>query len=108
MTVPAFFYQAFAREKNATGEVLNASGPPEWRIRFTATEPGTYSLSIFVRDRSGLVESGPVRFEARSAADHGYIQVSPRDPHYFEFRDGTLFFAIGENMASGSLDDYER
>jgi len=108
MTVPAFLYQAFTRAQGAAGDSVTPSGEPEWRIRFMPPETGTFSVKVLARDRSGFIESTPVRFEVRPGTGHGYLRVSPGDPHYFEFQDGTPFFAIGENMASGSLDDFER
>lgn len=108
MIVPAFFYQPFSRSQGAPGEVLTPAGDPEWRIRFMPPEAGTYSVKVVARDHSGIVQSTPVRFDVRSGPGRGYIQVSQRDPHYFEFQDGTPFFAIGENMVSGNLDDFQR
>jgi hypothetical protein len=99
--VPAFFYPEFAPNGEAPAQV-------EWRIRFTPEEAGTYSTEIRARDRSGTVSSGRVSFAVAPAPDHGFLRVSKRDPHYFEFQDGTPYFAIGENMVHGSLDDYSR
>ena len=39
-------------------------------------------------------------FSARASDGHGYVRVSSKDPHYFEFDDGTPYFAIGENNRS--------
>ncbi|MGH7145041.1 MAG: hypothetical protein ACREJ2_13075, partial [Planctomycetota bacterium] len=32
--------------------------------------------------------------------DHGFVRVSRRDPHYFEYEDGTFFYPIGHNLRS--------
>jgi hypothetical protein len=108
MTVPGFFYQAFTRAQAGGADAVTASGEPEWNIRFMPPEAGTYSVKVVARDHSGSVTSPAIRFEAHPGGGHGYLRVSERDPHYFEFQDGTPFFAIGENMASGSLDDFRR
>ena len=51
---------------------------------------------------------GRLSFSVAAATDHGFLCVSKRDPHYFEFGDGTPYFAIGENMVHGTLADYSR
>jgi hypothetical protein len=109
LKVPAFFYQPFqAGGAGSASDSLASSGPPEWRVRFTPTEAGAYSVRIQARDRSGELASEPVSFTAAAAPGHGYVRVSRRDPHYFEFEDGAPLFLIGENMASGSLASYSR
>ncbi|HEY3936892.1 MAG TPA: DUF5060 domain-containing protein [Bryobacteraceae bacterium] len=101
MRIPAFFYQEYA----PNGE---SPGATAWRIRFTPEEAGTYTAEVRARDRSGVVSSGQVSFSVAKETDHGFLRVSKRDPHYFEFEDGTPYFAIGENMVHGALADYSR
>ncbi len=112
MTVPAFFDQPFERQVWGGGrfseEVMVEAGPPEWRVRFMPTEPGAHRVVVRARDRSGSVESSPAVFTARAASSPGYIRVSTKDPHYFEFDDGTPFFAIGMNIAEHPLSEYYR
>jgi len=113
MTVPAFFYQEHERAPLANpdrpwGEVLKPVGQPEWRVRFMPSEPGAYRVGVRARDRSGTAASKPVAFKVRPAEGHGCIRVSRKDPRYFEFEDGTPYFALGENMVGGPLTDYER
>ncbi len=112
MTVPAFFDQPFERRILGNGkyteEFMNEAGTPEWRVRFTPTEAGEYRVSAKARDRSGLVESNPIMFSVGDAHGPGYIRVSNVDTHYFEFDDGTPFFAIGLNIAEHPLSEYYR
>ncbi len=112
MTVPAFFDQPFERHVWGGGrfseEVMVEAGPPEWRVRLMPSEPGEHRVVIRVRDRTGSVESQPVVFTARAAPGPGYIRVSSKDPHYFEFDDGTPFFAIGMNIVEHPLSEYYR
>ena len=105
MHVPAFFYQAFQIDKKDRSV---PAGAPEWRLRFTPVESGTYSVQISARDHSGSVASPAIEIAVRPAPGHGYIRVSEKDPHYFEFDDGTPYFAIGENLCWGALADFER
>jgi len=112
-SAPAFFYQRFEREvrggrDNTMREIMTAADPPEWRVRLMPSEAGTYTVRITARDRSGSVSGPAVRFTAQSGAGHGYLRVSRKDPHYFEFDDGTPYFAIGENLVEGPLSEYYR
>jgi hypothetical protein len=62
-----------------------------WRVvRFTLTEPGTWSYTLFSTDREwarGTVEVAP-------ATSHGFVHARG---HALAFDDGTPFVAIGEN-----------
>jgi hypothetical protein len=107
LSVPAFLYQVFQPGAAANAAAVETA-PPEWRVRFTPTEPGAYSVRVHVRDHSGQATSQPVSFTATAASGHGYVRVSKRDPHYFEFDDGAPFFLIGENMVNGSQANFER
>ncbi len=108
MVVPAFLDQAFARTPAAGPNEVAPLGDPEWRVRFMPPEAGAYALTVTARDHSGVVNSAPLRFEVTPGTGHGYIHVSRSDPHYFEFEDGTPYFAIGENIQNGNLDDLDR
>jgi hypothetical protein len=113
LTVPAFFFQNFERQvwgraNRTTEEVMAEGGPGEWRVRFMPSEPGKYSVRIRARDGSGTATSEPATFTARAGADHGYIRVSKKDPHYFEYDDGTPFFANGLNIVEHPLSEYYR
>jgi hypothetical protein len=112
MTVPAFFDQRFERQIWGGGrfseEMMVEAGAPEWRVRFMPTEPGAYRCVVRAKDRSGVVESAPVSFKAQPASGPGYIRVSQKDPHYFEFDDGSPFFAIGMNVVEHPLSEYYR
>lgn len=48
MTIPAFWYQGFTRERVEGREVLTPAGAPGWRLRFTPPEAGAYGLSLTV------------------------------------------------------------
>jgi hypothetical protein len=110
--VPAFFDQPFERQVWGGGrsseEMMFESGPGEWRLRFMPSESGEYCLAIRARDRSGSVDSAPVTFRTSPGEGKGYIRISGKDPHYFEFDDGSPFFAIGLNMVEHPLSEYFR
>ena len=49
MTVPAFWFQDYQRGLSGGYEYLTAVGSPQWRLRFTPVEPGTYSVSLIIQ-----------------------------------------------------------
>ncbi len=112
VTIPAFMDQPFERRIWGGGrfseEVMTEGGPPEWRIRFMPSEPGKYRFTVRARDGSGSVTSPVSSFEAGPGSGRGYIRVSTKDPHYFEFDNGEPFFAIGLNMVEHPLSEYYR
>ena len=107
--VPAFFYEDYdlRTDEKDSREGFQAKNA-DWRIRFTPEEPGKYSIRILARDHSGTRRSKVLSFSVAPASDHGFLRVSGRDPHYFEFGDGTSYFAVGENMVHGTIADYSR
>jgi hypothetical protein len=112
-STPAFYYQRFEREvrggrDNTMREIMTAADPPEWCVRLMPSEAGTYTVRIAARDRSGSVSGPAVQFTTQSGAGRGCLRVSRKDPHYFEFDDGTPYFAIGENLVEGPLSEYYR
>jgi hypothetical protein len=113
VVVPAFWYQGFTRTHTESGEVLLAAGSPEWRIRFTPTEPGDYtlSLSVTVDGRPPVapvvthfaVPAGPTDGRA------GWVQVSP-DRRDFVVA-GRPLRLVGENVCwagPGGTYEYDR
>jgi hypothetical protein len=112
--VPAFYYQRFERQvrggrDHTTTEVMVAPDAPEWRVRIMPGESGEYAVRITAVDKTGTQTSRqPTRFKVAAAEGHGYIRVSGKDPHYFEFDDGQPYFAIGENLVEGPLSEYYR
>lgn len=96
-----FFYQPYLRrtgEDDSQSPLLDATGPPCWKIRFTPTEVGRHRLQATVRDRSGQVESKSVEFQVVASAKPGFVRVSQQHGRYFEFDDGTVFFPVGQNL----------
>ena len=106
--IPAFFYQDFDLRAGAAdhSETFTGKGT-EWRARFAPEAAGKYTVRLLARDRSGSVQSPPAGFTVAAAPDHGFLRVSKSDPHYFEFQDGTPYFAVGENMVHGSIAEYD-
>lgn len=102
MNVPAFWYQAYQRTLVSGYEQLTASNLPEWRIRFTPTEAGIYSLSLHIQTNGQpYAPSAITNFSVPGASTtpgSGYIQVAP-GLQYFQTSDGQPLRLIGENVA---------
>ena len=109
MDVPGFFYQAYERSQTEEGyEKLIPVGKPAWKVRFSPTEQGEWRFYVSVRDAEGELRSAEQRVTATAALDpRGLVRTSSRDPMYFEFDSGELFWVNGINMRDGG-DHAER
>ena len=109
VTVPAFWYQPYGRSLVNGAEVLNVSGPPEWRLRFAPSETGTHSLSLTVRTNGQIwgapaVTNFSVPPEA-APARWGYVGVAGQ---YLQTGDGRALRLVGENVCwPGSRGTYD-
>lgn len=99
-SVPCFVTRDFRRELSGGFERLSPSGDPEWRVRFSPEQAGSWSWRWQAVSRGGVTGSGWFRFQVgRAAPDrHGGVRVAGPGSRYLEFRDGTPFFAVGENL----------
>lgn len=101
--VPAFWYQDYS----ATVLPL---GKPDWRVRFTPVETGTWQAQAAI----GTLQSKPISFTVQTSDSPGFIRINPENSHYFAFDTGDLYVPIGLNIgwASGQgatvLRDYAR
>jgi PKD repeat protein len=71
------------------------TGRLSWRVRFSPTEVGTYTVSLRVQDASGSTQVSAGTFTAGLPARRGFIRVSADDSRYFEFSNGDLYYPIG-------------
>ncbi len=103
LTVPGFYYQDYRRTLTSAGwEKLIPVGKPCWKVRFAATEPGTYQYFVQVNDALGQLRSDAGSFTALPDDQHrGLVRISKQDPRYFEFDSGEFFFPTGINMRDG-------
>ena len=98
--VPAFWSQPY-RPMGPEGQdppTLEPAGEPLWKVRFAPTEVGEYSFAVSARDQTGETRSAPSTFRVLPSTAHGFIRISPRNPRYFAFDDGTPFFVVGQNV----------
>ena len=100
MEVPAFWYQAYTRQKVDGAEKLTTDGEPGWRLRFTPTEPGAYHLGIRITLAGEALPVGnEIVFDVAPQAidqQHGWVQIANK--RYFRTSDGHPLRLIGENV----------
>jgi hypothetical protein len=94
--VPGFFSEDFELKDHRGITIEGSSG---WRIRFSGDEEGNYRFRVALRVRGETIAraDGP-SFVLKKSANHGMIRVSKASPRYFEYDDGTAYFAVGQNV----------
>ena len=101
LTVPGFWYQGYQRGISGGYEYLNAVGAPQWRVRFTPPETGSYSVALTIRTNGRVYGSTVVtNFTVPTgiaAAGSGYARVAA-SRQYFETGDGQALRLVGENV----------
>lgn len=103
-TQPAFYDQPFDYQVRRGRDWLYPRGDPVWKVRFAPNRAGTWHYRLSAQDASGLAQGPVVSFTVGASASRGFIRVSPTDPRYFEFSDGTYFPALGYNMNWDHVD----
>ena len=110
-TIHAFYYQPHYRLEDELGYPVEPDGQPEWRIRYCPREPGEHTVTFYATDAHGTtVATNALTFTAAPPAADAlrFVRVSRKDPRYFEFDDGALFYPIGHNTRSATdarMDD---
>ena len=98
---PAFYYQDYERSESGGRERLTAVGKPAWKVRFTPVMAGKYRYRL---ERAAGGKTSRTEEQTLVCAGqprgHGFLRVSRSNPYYFQFDDGTPFFAVGENLAT--------
>ena len=106
-TIHAFYYQPHYRLEDELGEPVEPDGQPEWRLRYCPRTTGEHVVTLYARDKLGeCAVAGALRFTADPAETDAvrFVRVSAKDPRYFEFCDGSLFYPIGHNTRSATDD----
>ena len=98
-TVPAFVYQDYMRRIERNVERLIPIGRTVWKVRFAPPEEGEYKYYIEIFEKKKLIlRTRKRRFLCSPSNNRGFLRVSERDPHYFEFDNGDFFYPIGHNI----------
>jgi len=80
---------------------------------FLPTDVSLHSNLAVIQSSGYNSKDSTLTLRSVKANNHGYVQVSTRDSHYFEFDDGTPFFPVGVNKGwvlnnlSSRGDNYE-
>ena|GEM_PF-795344 len=97
----AFYFQAYRATYPGDDELLFPVGPPEWRVRYTPRESGTYRWRLTGHDdRGGKVKTAWQTWEVAPSQARGFIQVDPDDHRYFSYENGEFFYPLGINLRS--------
>ncbi|MBC7328956.1 DUF5060 domain-containing protein [bacterium] len=101
--IPAFYYQPYERKTlEQDGRKLDwiyPIAPPHWKARFTPKEAGRYQCTAVLKTKNRVLRSNTESFTVKPRKHHGFVTISSKDPRFFSFEDGTLFFPIGQNLA---------
>ncbi len=109
--VPAFWFQDYSRALVDGAEVLTPVGAPEWRVRFTPTEPGEYGVQVDAA--LGTATPTPLanlRFAVAaesSATVRSWVRIGA-DRRYLATTDGAPLRLVGENACwAGARGTYD-
>ena len=109
--IHGFYYHSHYRLEDELGKPVEPDGRPEWRLRFCPRTAGRHIVSITAQDRFGKCENAEtIEIDVGTAENkaHKFIKVSAKDPRFFEFSDGSLYYPIGHNVRSATdarMDD---
>ncbi|HES59925.1 MAG TPA: DUF5060 domain-containing protein, partial [Caldithrix sp.] len=85
----------------------------QWKVRFAPNEIGTWDFYLTLNSTSGNTQSPDYSFQSIDSDHHGWIRVSPVNPHYFIYDDDTSFYGVGPyypwnvNNSSTGLEQLE-
>ncbi len=100
-THPAYFHEPWKLEMVDGREVPVRDGDPFWRVRFTPNQVGEYRWELVAKTRDESVSyTGDFRCIPNDAK--GFVRISPDNPRFFEFEDGSFYYPIGHNLRSPS------
>jgi hypothetical protein len=97
--VPAFWYEPFTVGGSPDYETYSPAGPPEWRVRFTPDEAGTYGYSVSAVAGSSTASPVSGSFQATASTREGFVRVDTRNAHYLRFDNGDPYVPVGHNVA---------
>jgi len=108
LVVPGFFYQQYTRILKDGEDLYKPTGKPVWKVRFVPTETGQYTYQIKVTNEGQTIASKEDKLICTAdTANHGFVRVSKNNPLYFEYDDGTPFFALANCKWWDNIGDIE-
>jgi hypothetical protein len=91
----AVFYAPSGKVWEIFGFYDNYNTVNHWKVRFAPNETGTWSYNLTLQSSSGQAQSSGYSFNVSESDYHGWIRISPSNPHYFIYDDGTPFYGVG-------------
>lgn len=80
-------------------ESVTPLGKGYWALRFLPRIPGGYQFRLRIAERGKELLCGDWNcFTAEKSNVPGYVQVSEKNPHFFELSTGEFFFPVGINI----------
>lgn len=101
-TIEGFFLQNF--DLNPSTGTLTTKGAGEWRIRYTPTEKGEWTYTVWVQTPSGnssMIKGG---FSCMSSPTKGFIRRNTSN--YLQFDTGEQYIPIGQNLCWNTGNPY--
>ncbi len=99
MRHPGFFLEPWELIWRGEEEVAVHTGKPLWCVRISPQETGVHTWRLVAKTVTEKAEVNG-RFTCVPGTSRGFVRISPRDPRYFEFSDGSFYFPIGHNLRS--------
>lgn len=93
--VRAIFNSPTGKTWEIFGFYDNYNNRDQWKIRFSPNEIGTWCYTVYATDLDGSGQSEEYSFEAVASPHHGWLKISPVNPHYFMLDDGASFYGVG-------------
>lgn len=93
--VSAVFTSPAGQTRRIWGFYDNYRNVAVWKIRFAPDEIGLWQVQAAAQDIDGIGLSSVQSFTAVAGAQHGWVHVSERNPHYLQHSDGAPFYGYG-------------
>lgn len=93
--VRGIFTSPSGKEWNQFGFYDNFQNQNTWKVRFAPNETGEWDYQLKVYTATDSCASDRFTFQVSESEHHGWIKVSPDNPHYFMHDDGTSFYGVG-------------
>ncbi|MBN2354496.1 DUF5060 domain-containing protein [candidate division KSB1 bacterium] len=94
LNLRACFTSPTGRQWDVPGFYDNYQNCNRWKIRFAPNEIGQWQYVVRATDMDGTGESAVHSFTAVASDHHGWLHVSPDNPHYFIHDDGASFYGV--------------
>ncbi|MBI2093663.1 MAG: DUF5060 domain-containing protein, partial [Candidatus Omnitrophica bacterium] len=97
VTVHGFYYEPFERITKGTASIIQPSGKPVWKVRFTPTQTGRWSYRLRLIHASGVQTREGAPFLVVPSSHRGFVRFNAKQGN-FHFDTGESFIPIGENL----------